>query len=72
MGTPEDAVESAEPKVVSMQQMFVVPPALMRQTLDLLQAELPMAKCRDVVLQLEQCRIASINPVAKDNGTPHS
>ena len=69
MGKPEDTAQTEEPKVVSTHQMFVVPPSLMRETLELLQEELPMAKCRDVVLKLEQCRIANINKPAQDDGT---
>ena len=68
----EKETAPAVEKKAPAQQMFVVPPALMRDTLDLLQSELSMSKCRNVVLQLEQCRIASINPVAKDNGTASS
>jgi hypothetical protein len=47
-------------KEPSSQQLFGVPPALLRQVVDLLQAELPMKRVRHLVEALEQVQLLAI------------
>ena len=64
-----DENETAEkPQPTQVQQIVAVPSPLFKQTLDLLQNELPMAKVRNIVLSLEQCRVLSLGVAPAEDG----
>ena len=56
------AVETAPVARPQMVQVFAVLPNVMKQTIDLLENELPMSKARQIVQSLENAPIVSIPP----------